>query len=466
MPDSHPATAGANAPFPDIVGSLRAELSCEVTGPGDTDWEKRRVAWNTHVDQHPAAVVVPEGAEDIRAAVAFARKHALAVAVQPNGHGATTALSGTILIRPVRLRDITVDTERRRVRVQAGAKWKELQEALDGTGLMGLPGSTADNSVIGYHLGGGLSWFGRTYGPAAEYIRSLEVVTPEGELREVTAENDPELFWALCGGGGDFGVVVSMEIELLDERPVYGGRLMWAAEHAEEVLRAYVATTRAAPVELSVWLWFVTFPPIDAIPAELQGRSFANVDATFLGTAEDAEKYLDPLREVPGMEADTLGPVSVTRIDEVAGEPTDPMPAVDWSQLVTKIDEEFLKRLLELNWPGGGSPVVAQLRHVGGALARPGATAASGLAGEYLLTTVGVPITEEDAEAIHRHDERLEAALADRLAGYGHPNMLGHDTRTQRAHSPENLEHLRRIKRERDPAGVLRGNRPVLGSPG
>ncbi|RNL83971.1 FAD-binding oxidoreductase [Halostreptopolyspora alba] len=464
MPDPHPTTTDTDAPFPDIADSLRTKLSCEVIGPGDADWERSRLAWNTHVDQRPAAIVTPDGADDIRATVALAREHTLTVAVQPNGHGATTALSGTILIRPVRLRDITVDTERRRVRVQAGAKWKELQEALDGTGLMGLPGSTADNSVVGYHLGGGLSWFGRAHGPAANYVRSLEVVTPEGESREVTAENDPDLFWALCGGGGDFGVVVSLEIELLDESPVYGGRLMWPAECAEEVLRAYVATTRAAPVRLSAWLWFVTYPPIDAIPAELQGRSFAVVDSTFLGTAEEAERYLRHLRAVPGLETDTLGPVAVSRIDEVAGEPTDPMPAIDWARLVTDIDEEFVKRLLELNAPGGGSPVVAQLRHIGGALAQPGATAASGLAGEYLLTTMGIPVTETDAEAIHHHLDRLETALADNLIGHSHPNMLGHDSRARLAHSPANLERLRRIKRERDPAGVIRGNRPVLGS--
>ncbi len=464
MSHSQPATTHPNQ-FHEIT-SLRARLSGDVATPDDPEWENKRVAWNTYIDQHPAAVVTPDGVDDIHATVIFARDHGFTVAVQPNGHGATTALSDTILIRPTRLREVTVDTDRRRVRVQAGAKWKELQEALDGTGFMGLPGSTADNSVVGYHLGGGLSWFGRAYGPAANQVRSLEVVTPDATLREVTAENDPELFWALCGGGGDFGVVVSMELELLDERPVYGGRLMWPAERAEEVLRAYVATTRAAPVELSVWLWFVTFPPIDGIPAELRGRSFANVDSTFLGAAADAEKFLEPLRKVPGLEDDTLGPVSLARIDEVAGEPTDPMPALDWSRLVNDIDDTFIERLLELNTPGGGSPVVAQLRHVGGALATPGATSASELPGEYLLTTVGVPITEEDTAAIHHHVETLEAALADQLLGHGHPNMLGHDPRAQQGHAPETLERLRRIKRERDPAGVMRGNRPVLGPAG
>lgn len=456
------------APVPPDSGveagrALRAGLRCPVALPGDDDWERLRTAWNVHVDQRPLAVVLPDSADDVRAAVRIARDLGHPVGVQPNGHGATEALSGTVLVKPVRMQGLKVDVARRRARVEAGVKWQTLLDALDGTGLMGLPGSTADVTVVGYHLGGGLSWFGRAYGAAADYVRSMEVIGPDGGAAEVTAESDPDLFWALCGGGGDFGIVTAIEIELVEERPVYGGELMWPAEHTAEVLRAFRTATRSAPPELTLWLWLTTFPPFDPIPKELQGRSFANLNVTFLGAREDAEEALRPLRAVPGLEVDTMGEVALPLLGGVSGEPTDPMPAMDWSHLVDDIDADFQERLLKVNTPGGGTPLVACIRHLGGALAEPGATAAGAIEQEYLLLAFGFPFTPADADAVRAHWAVLEAALADHLTGRTHFNMLGDDPRAARAFSAQTLERLRAIKRERDPAGVVRGNRPVLG---
>lgn len=443
------------------VRALRAGSACEVVLPDDPRWPDLSGAWNVHVAQAPAAVVLADGAEDVRATVRAARSHGLPVSVQPNGHGATEALSGTVLIRPVGLRGVALDRAARRVRVEAGVKWQQLLDALDGTGLMALPGSTGDVSVVGYHLGGGLPWFGRAYGPAAEYVRLLEVVTADGEFRDVTADTDPDLFWALCGGGGEFGIVTAIEIELIEQPPIVGGALMWPAEHTAEVLRAYAATTRSAPRELTLWIWLTTFPPFDPIPKELQGRSFANVNLTFLGGRDAAEDALRPLRAVPGLEVDTVADVPLHLIGAVAGEPTDPMPAMDWSHYITDLDDDFQARLLKANAPGGGSPLVACIRHLGGALSEPGPTAASGITDDYLLLAFGFPFTPADADAIRAQWGVLDDALGAHLTGRTHFNMLGDTANPERAFTHEALERLRRIKRDHDPAGAVRGHRPL-----
>ncbi|PSK99321.1 FAD/FMN-containing dehydrogenase [Murinocardiopsis flavida] len=455
--ESAPEPAAADG----AVRALAAASPCDVVLPDDPRWADLSGAWNVHVAQQPAAVVLADRVEDVRATVRAAADGGLPVSVQPNGHGATEALSGTVLIRPVGLRGVSIDRAARRARVEAGVKWQQLLDALDGTGLMALSGSTGDVSVVGYHLGGGLPWFGRAYGTAAEYVRRIELVTPDGGFREVTAETDPELLWALCGAGGEFGVVTAIEIELVDQPPIVGGALMWPAEHTAEVLRAYAETTRSAPRELSLWIWLTTFPPFDPIPKELQGRSFANVNLTFLGERAAAEEALRPLRAVPGLEVDTVADVPLERIGDVAGEPTDPMPAMDWSHYIADLDDDFQARLLKANFPGGGSPLVACIRHLGGALSEPGSTAASGVPHDYLLLAFGFPFAPADEDAIRAQWGVLDDALGAHLTGRTHPNMLGDDPRPDRAFTADTLDRLRRIKRERDPRGAVRGNRPL-----
>ena len=205
----------------------------KVTLPGDEGWEASRLGWVVSVDQQPDAVVAVTEAADVVTAVRFAASRGFVVAAQPVGHGATEAISGTILLRTRGLQGIEIDPEAKTARVGAGVKWGELLAVSGEYGLTGLAGSSPDPTVVGFSVSGGLSWFGRSHGLAAHSIRAIELVDATGELRRITAESDPDLFWAVCGGGGDFGIVTALEFQLTT-RPTStaagcSGRSPWPA---------------------------------------------------------------------------------------------------------------------------------------------------------------------------------------------------------------------------------------------
>jgi hypothetical protein len=450
----------------DGFAALRTQVRGRVATPTDADWDRVRAAWNLHVDQHPAAVVQAADADDVVATVRFARSDGYSVAAQPSGHGATGSADGTILLRTRQLGGIEVDTDARVARVGAGVKVREVQAALVGTGLSLLAGSNGDPSVVGYTLGGGLSWFGRRYGLAANHVRALDVVRPDGEPARVTAESDPDLFWALRGGGGDYAIVTAMEIGLVEAPHIYGGRLMWPQERAGEVLRTFAGLARTAPEELSLWAWLLNFPPVEQIPEPMRGQSFVAVDFTFLGSTEAAEDLVAPLRALETPVLDTTGTVPVDQIGTVAMEPDDPTPAVEGSTLLHTFDEHTIWSLLAVTGPETRSPLLGvEIRHLGGALARPAEEPGvqSVVDGEFLVFYLGIPMVPGIEPQIHERMALLDTALGPFSTGRRFFNFTpGADPSS--AIGGEQLARLREIKRRRDPLGVIRSNRPVLPS--
>lgn len=449
----------------DALAELAATLPGEVMTPDDAGWEQARTGWVLSVDQRPAAVVTVADEEDVVAVVRWAGRHGFAVSAQPVGHGATTALDRSVVIRTLALDEITVDAGNRSVRVGAGVKWGELLAATEPFGLTALSGSSPDPSVVGFTLGGGLSWFSRRHGLAAHGLVAVELVDPSGEVRRVTAASDPDLFWALRGGGGDFGIVTAMELELHPVPHLYGGRLMWPIEMAFPVLAAFSAITGDAPDELTLWAHLFRFPPMPMVPEPLRGKAFVTVDVTFLGPADDAEQLLAPLREIPGMFSDSLGTVPLSELGAIAAEPVDPMPTAELSGLLSGFDETAVEALLSVAGAGVESPLtVVQVRHLGGALARATGTAgpAGAIAEPFQLFCLGVPLSPELAVAIHSAFGAVEAALAGHLTGRTFFNFLGDSDDPRRAFSPDALTRLGAVKRRVDPRGTIRSNRPVL----
>ena len=215
--------------------ALRARVEGDIVLPGDDTWDAARVAWNLAIDQHPAMVALPESAADVAAVVAYAAEHELRVAMQGTGHGAGARggeLGGAILVKTERMRGIEIDPVSRTARVEAGVLWAEVAEAAGQYGLAALAGSSPDVGVVGYTLGGGLSWLGRRYGLAASNVVSVEIVTADGAIRRIDAETDPDLFWAVRGGGGSFGAVTAIEFALFPVAEVYAGVMLWPIERA------------------------------------------------------------------------------------------------------------------------------------------------------------------------------------------------------------------------------------------
>lgn len=207
------------------VSTLRAQLDGRLVLPGDPGWDGARQAWQLTVDQHPEAVILAASARDVVTTVNAARATGLRVAAQGTGHNASPLgpLAGTVLIKTSEMRGVVIDPEARTARVEAGALWGDVQAAAAPHGLAGLAGTAADVGVVGYTLGGGLSWLARKHGLAANQVVAADVVTADGMLRRIDAQTEPDLFWAIRGGGGSFAVVTALEFGLFEFGEPLGG---------------------------------------------------------------------------------------------------------------------------------------------------------------------------------------------------------------------------------------------------
>ncbi len=445
---------------------LRSRVRGRLVTPGLPDWEAARTPWALNVDQQPLAVLEVADADDVAAAVRWAIGAGVPVTAQPSGHGAKRALDGTLLLRTGALREIRIDEATGTARVGAGVTWGALLQRLDGTGLIGLAGSNSDVTVVGLTLGGGLSWFSRAHGFTANSVAAVELVDAGGDLVRVTEAADPDLFWALRGGGGDFGIVVAIDIALFGAPEIYGGRLLWPIEHAPAVLRAFRAAAERAPSRLTMWAQIFHVPPLPQLPEAIRGRSFVAVALAHLGSADEAEALLAGLRAAAPVELDTVGAVVPSGIGAVSDEPTAPSPSLDHSLLLDGFDDAAIGRLLAVTADRRRCPlVVVQIRSLGGAIAEDAAThgAAGSVAQPYLLSAIGIPVTPEIAAAVPVAFDAIDAALADCRSERLIANFVGTLQDSGAAYPPDALARLRRIKRERDPNGVIRSNRPVLG---
>ena len=443
------------------MNGLRELIKGPVVLPGDPGWDAARRAWHLLVDQQPVAVVEAAGLNDIVATVRYAGEHGLAVTAQPTGHGASPAVNGTILLRTGALTEIELDLAAGIVRVGAGVRWRDLNDALTGTGLTSLPGSNGDTTVVGYTLGGGVGWFGRKYGQAAQRVRSVRLVTADGVIADVNQESAPELFWALRGGGGDFGIVLSMELELMPAMEIQGGRMMWPFEQARDVLRAFAETTTYAPDELSLWAWVLHFPDVPFVPEPVRGESFVAVDCTFLGTPEDADKLLAPLRAIADPVSDQVAPIPLNLVGKIAEEPEDPTPGLLKTVLLSSFDDTAIDTLLEAAAPE--SPLfVFEVRHLDGAFARPDESlGAAGVIEEpYLLLFGGIVPDPALAPVIGGAIEAVQAKMAPWITGRVLPNFSTDELNTE-LYPAAVHQRLVSIKQAVDPAGTIRSNHPV-----
>ena len=243
--------------------------------PGDPGWDEARRAWNLAVDQHPAAVALPTSAQEVADVIRFARHYGLRVAAQGTGHNAAPlgSLADTVLVRTERMRQVTIDPAARIARAEAGVVWLEVAEAAAEHGLAALAGSSPDVGVVGYTIGGGMSWLGRAYGLSANNVEAIEVVTADGRLRPRRRPGtETDLFWALRGGGGSFGVVTAIELRLFPITEVYAGLLWWPAEAAAAVLQAWRELTQSGLPEEFTTAARLMNVPADPRPARAAAR--------------------------------------------------------------------------------------------------------------------------------------------------------------------------------------------------
>ncbi|MEU6998864.1 FAD-dependent oxidoreductase [Nonomuraea sp. NPDC046570] len=432
---------------------LRRVLTGKVHTPGEGTFAAAAAPWNRTVGQVPLAVVEAADAPDVAALLAYAHGAGVPVSVQPTGHGAAGDTRGTILLRTGHLNQVTLDVGERLARVGAGAGWQAVLNHVSPHHLTALAGSSPVVSVAGYTLGGGLSWFGRRHGYAAHTLRSADVITADGTPARVDASSDPDLWWALRGGGGGHAVVTALELTLAPAPLLYGGRMTWAVDRAPEVMDAFRQITADAPDDLSLWFTLLRLPPAAG------GHSVVTLDVAYLGSADSGRELLREAEHLGDLISDTRAPRPVAELGAICAEPTDPRPSLYRGELLTELDDATAAALL------ASSPIaplaMVQLRHLGGALAQPVANpgACGRLTEPFLLYTLGLAADQTAGAAIACRQQELFEGLAT-ATGRKPYTYLAPGEEITRAFGVATLDRLRKIKQDRDPDDIIRAAHP------
>lgn len=434
--------------------------------PTDPRWDEARQAWNLAVDQQPELVVLPESAEEVAAAVRHAADNGLAITAQGPGHaaGAHSSLEGIVLLRTTRMTGVEVDPAAGTATVRAGALSADLSGAAGEHGLSGLGGSAVDVGVVGYSLGGGIGWLARRHGLACSRIIGAELVTADGELRRIDDSSDPDLLWALKGGGGAFGIVCSLELDLVPVGDIYGGMVAWPLEAAADLLAAFREWTASAPREVTSSLRFLNLPPFPQVPEPLRGNPVMALTAAVLGSEEEGREVLGPMLGVAEPVLDGIGPIPPAALSRINGDPEQPTPGIADAVLLEALEAETADALLELAGPGSGNPLLAvEMRHLGGALAEPpeNAGALATVDAPYTLGFVGVPMDVSAAQAIHAHQAGLREAVAPWTSGRSYLNFAESVVDTAVGFEPEAYGRLQEIKKRVDPGDLIRSDHPI-----
>jgi hypothetical protein len=309
-----------------------------------------------------------------------------------------------------------------------------------------------------------MGWLARKYGLQTNAVTAFELVTADGRLVRADAEQHADLFWALRGGGGNFGVVTAIEFEVFEVDELYAGAMFFGVERSSEVLHTWNDLLETFPDELMTWASIMHFPPIPDVPAFARGRSFAVVMAAHLGTEAEGRALLRPVRDL-GPTRDTFAMVPPVVLGDLAMDPLDPVPFHLTHQLLDELPGETIDELMAKVGPGSGrgeTVTILQLRHMGGALAReaPGAGARATLPGEVCALALGAVFDEEGDAAVRDALADIDTALRPHAAG-DYPNFVEVPADASRFFAPEVWARLRAVKGRYDPADLFAGNHHV-----
>ena len=441
-----------------------SELQGVIALPGEERYADGLAGFDQAVEQRPALVLEAGSVGDLIAGVKLAKAEGLRVGVQATGHGLTVPADDGLLLKTRRLSEVRVDPTERTAWLEAGVTWDRVIAAAAPHGLAPLCGAAPGVGAVSYAIGGGLGLLGRPFGYAADLVRRLDVITADGELRTVSPEQHPDLFWGVRGGGGNFGVVAGLEIDLVPVAELYGGGLYFPGEAAEAVLGAFLQCTAAAPDALTLSLMVLTFPDLPALPPAIRGRHCCHVRVAFLGEPADAERHLGALREAGDLLLDTVRLMPFDEIGSIHADPTTPHPVQSRSRVLRSVDDDLVQVLLRHLGPEVAS--VVELRHLGGALARRPASdnAVGHRLGAMNVFTSAYPVVSRFPAAQGEQLALLAdlepwsdgGALLNFLAG---PHVTPADVRG--AFDPQDFGRLRSLKAEWDPGNVFCFNQNI-----
>jgi FAD/FMN-containing dehydrogenase len=441
------------------ANAVRDAIGGRVYVAGEGGYEAARLPWQRRLDPHPALIVEAANASDVRTALRFAREQDLALAVQSTGHGAVNIPDGGLLLKTNAMSSVAIDAGRRVARVGGGALWSDVIAAAAPHGLAPLSGSSPTVGVTGYTLGGGTGWLSRVYGFAADSVRSFELVTAEGELVTVSAAEHPDLFWALRGGGGNFGVVTSLEFELFPVATVYAGVAMFDVGRAAEALSLYREWALDEPDESNTALVVAQLPPAPQLPEPVRGKRVLMLRAFYVGTADEGRRVLEPLYEAAG--TPILDGMRATSFPDAAAMMPPPPPGI--SEMHIELFEQVPDAVIDAAVEGADGVMGIELRHWGGEMSRPDENA--GPIGHrqipFSIVAGGLAETPEDAERMMAGVRTVADRLRPHSTGDSWLNFLSDPTRTADAYTAADYARLRQVKAAYDPDNVFAANHNI-----
>lgn len=445
---------------------LRDSCGAAVHLPDDPGYDVARMPWNVAVDQRPAAVAYPADAADVASIVRVAAAAGLRIAPQGTGHGAG-ALAGdlgdVVLLRTAGMTGVTVDADARTARVGGGALWLDAVDAAAPYGLAALHGSSPDVGIAGYSLGGGLGWYARELGLQSNSVTAAELVTADGSRVRADAGHETELFWALRGGGGNFGVVTALEFRLHPIPAAYAGMLVFDWTHAARVLPRWAQWAVEAPDAVTTSFRILQLPPFPEIPEPVRGRQLVVIDGAVLADDERAVAILQPLREL-GPELDTFATVPSATLVRLHMDPEGPTPSVSDSSMLGELPAAGVDAFLAAAGPDSGSSLLmAELRQLGGALSRPqpDAGAVPMLDGQYLLFGVTIAATAEQAAQGTTEARDLVSAMSPYATAGRYLNFTETPSDARTGYAEQAWPRLRAVRSAVDPEGLFVANHRI-----
>ncbi|WP_431960906.1 FAD-binding oxidoreductase [Actinacidiphila sp. bgisy160] len=447
------------------LDGLRSRFAGEVVAPGDPSYDENRTLFNAMIDRRPSVIALCETVDDVAAAIRFGREHGLEVAVRGGGHSVagTSLTDGGIVVDLRRMHAVVVDPAARTARVGGGATMSHLDRATQPYDLVTTGGRVSTTGVGGFTLGGGSGWLERRFGLACDNLLEAELVTADGTLVRAAEDENAELFWALHGGGGNFGVATSLTLRLYPLPAVTMALLLWPPEAGPEVLRAYRSLLSSAPDEMGGGLIFLTGPPEEFVPEHLVGALTCAVLVTYAGTGETAREVLEPLLAL-GPQGRLVTELPYADLQCMLDDP--PGYRNYWSaeyldDFPDEAVDRFCARARDMVVP---SPSQHVLFPVGGAVARaPADYPLPWRRAPWVVHPFGLWADPADDERARRWAHDIRADLRQWSSGAVYLNFIGDEGegRVISGFGAHNLGRLAQVKTEYDPENVFRLNHNI-----
>lgn len=395
--------------------ALRSHVSGTVLTPRDQGFAAEVTGVNLSFPHRPDVVVGVASVADAVAAVTFAQERRMPVRMLATGHGSHTLITDGMLITTFRLDSLSIDERTGIASIGAGVRWDAVVAAAAPLGLAPITGSSTNVGVVGYLLGGGLGPLARSHGVSSDWVRGFTTVLASGEVAHASVGENPDLFWALRGGKGGFGLVVGVELQLASIPSLYAGALVFAEENIAAVMRGWVDWTSTAPDVVTTSVAIVHFPKVEGTPDELCGRTLAMLRFAFPGDATRGEQLAAPLRALARAVTDTVAALPLAHVATIHDDPSDPSPSWSRGALLSAVDQNFATEILAAVGAGTRSPImVTEVRHLGGATVADVAEGSSvgGRTAAYALSMVGAPNAALFESALPRATDALLASIA------------------------------------------------------